>query len=316
MVSAVLIAVAGLGTQVPAKADTATFKATTSAGTGPGGSDTPDGGGGPNSPDLSLGDFGSVEITPDASADSPVSPLDAIDSDPASAAVAAAAADSTSRMGLSCNNSRVTPETKKDHPGKKVGDGAVNWYGAGRDMIAYWGLKGALAGRPTGQMATCLSKYQISDTEKNYNYYAAVLTTNWHYNLKGDPAKRALAQLVIKSSIKGTNHEATETYISKTQCGQQVDISAGIGGVSIGVPVQICKDYKLERLSADNSGATWEMRHIGMATTTSLVYVQRVKAGKVPKFTTTTKFPYHTVAEQPNGNWKWTLKTLNWPIVL
>lgn len=309
--------------QMPAKADDATPGGRSSA-LGTVQNDTPGAGDGAGAPDAGneygLPDAGNEYGLPDAGSEVkvPVSGDDAPDELSEAGDLVRSqipAGTQTELVAHTCNNSKVTKDNhKKMYPKKKIGDPAVDWYGAGLDGTT---LANALRDRPTGSLWTCLTKVKIVETkDKKFDYYAVFLQTNWHNNFKGREKNRARGQLDITSSISGDDWDATDTYISRTDC-DAIQLGVQIGSFSLGAPTAACKDYEVKRTALDDNSATWKLSNVGGVRTTTVAYFQQVKQGKVPKFSTVTYFPYHSVKKGTAPfPYKWSLKVLKWPINL
>ncbi|WGL52221.1 hypothetical protein P5P86_20000 [Nocardioides sp. BP30] len=160
--------------------------------------------------------------------------------------------------------------------------------GSGKVSNLYPGYKAHGAG---GTVTYCTWKFRIKNADKTADYYLTEVREAFAKTQSADAgfagndgswAVRVTSSLAAKTNV----YNATPTY-KKTVVKGCPSVSAGYSfyGFSISLGQTLCATTTVTRADLTRSGAAWRSAHASEMKVADLTFSQKVKDGKVPKFT-------------------------------
>jgi hypothetical protein len=160
---------------------------------------------------------------------------------------------------------------------------------------------------PRGSVYVCWTKYRISDSDPNGDYYAMVATSNWTYSSGARNYPAYMSQSI--SSDRGSKdsvYSSTGSFTSSSSCSTAFSVSFGAGPVSATVTPKLCSSYKVTRRSYSGTGAFWDSPSAGGLTKVETAFIQKVANGAVPHYTVTFAIPQYVNTWYANLYWRTT----------
>ena len=157
-----------------------------------------------------------------------------------------------------------------------------------------------------GGVRLCFIKYRFEENDKNFDYYAFAVQAYWTHT-EGSANYQAPTNLQITSSIETeSSYFGATPSIDGVSCTDPgVSVSASIFGFGISATPRVCSGQVVERVALSAKGALWTSNFAAQLRDVPAVYMQKVKAGKVPRFSVYLSYPsYKNTYRKSCGCWE------------